>query len=277
MPSPPRHAAPGSLASSAWGGSSSASGSPIRSRTPPAAAQGAEQQGNPFKAVQRQLLADVDAVRKRQKGAFIRSQLSRDLVTSCVLQPCQGQVLLLEHMLTNSLGRDAVFEVRVSHPDELQAVDSVPQYRQLQQAVGSGIPTSAAAAVAAGAAAGAHVWGAVGAPSLAQLAATGGRANSSTVASQLVNKGRIFLAANERVTIPFWYRLPNFAPSNSEKPADGVAPAPAQHDHHQQQQQECAVTVEFVPLELDYPVNILQLKVSCSEVIDFTATTSACF
>jgi hypothetical protein len=231
------------------------------------AAYGAEQPGDPFKAVQRQLLADVDAVRKRQKAGFIRSQLSKDLVTSCTLQPCQGQVLLLEHVLTNSLGRDAVFEVRVSHHDELQAIESVPDYRQLQQAVGAGIPTSAAAAAAAAAAgvgagaAGVNGLGASGSPSLARLAATGGQFSSSDVAGQLVSKGRIFLAANERVSIPFRYRLPDVPCSSSSssevQAGGGTAPGTAQ-----QQQQERVVTAEFVPLELDYPVNILQLEVS---------------
>jgi hypothetical protein len=37
----------------------------------------------------------------------------------------------------------------------------------------------------------------------------------------------------------------------------------------EQQQQECVVTAEFVPLELDYPVNILQLKVSCWHIVCF--------
>jgi hypothetical protein len=233
-----------------------------------AAGRDAEQQGDPFKAVQRQLLADVDAARKRHKAGFIRSQLSKHLVTSCALQSCQGQVVLLEHVLTNSLGRDAVFEVRVSHPDELQALESVPQYWQLQQAVGAGIPTSAAAA-AAGVGAGATgvgALGAVGAPSLARLAVAGGQFTSSDVAGQLVSKGRIFLAANERVSIPFRYRLPDMPPSrgsSSHVQADGKAPGVAKQE--QQQQQEREVTAEFVPLELDYPVNILQLKVSCCE------------
>jgi hypothetical protein len=225
------------------------------------AAYGAEQQGDPFKAVQWQLLADVDAVRKRQKAGFIRSQLSKDLVTSCMLQPCQGQVLLLEHVLTNSLGRDAVFEVRVSHPDELQALESLPDYRQLQQAVGAGIPTSAAAAAAGvgAGAAGVGALGVVGAPSLARLAVAGGQCSSSDVAGQLVSKGRIFLAANERVSIPFRYRLPDvLCSSSSQGQGDGTAPGVAH-----QQQQERVVTAEFVPIELDYPVNILQLKVRC--------------
>jgi hypothetical protein len=211
--------------------------------------------------VQRQLLADVDAVRKRQKASFIKSQLSKDLVTSCVVQPQQGQVLLLEHVLANSLGRDAVFEVRVSHPDELQAIESVQQYQQLQQAVGAGIPTSAAAA-AARAAAGEHGWGGAGAPSLAKLAAAGGHDSSSGIADHLVNKGRIFLAANERVSIPFRYRLPDTPPGSSgERLAAGCAAASGQQDQ-QQQQLERAITIEFVPLELDYPVNMLQLQVS---------------
>jgi hypothetical protein len=41
-----------------------------------------------------------------------RSQLRKSLVTHCTIRPSPGQALLLEHSLTNTIGRDAVFEVR---------------------------------------------------------------------------------------------------------------------------------------------------------------------
>jgi hypothetical protein len=90
-----------------------------------------------------------------------------------------------------------------------------------------------------------------------------------------VNKGRIFLAANERISIPFRYRLPDTTFSScSELSADGVVQGDLQQQQQQQQQQqERAVAVEFVPLELDCPVNILQLKVRSSTASQVTAAT----
>lgn len=176
---------------------------------------------------------------------FIRSQLRKDLVTPCAIQPSLGQALLLEHMLHNPLGRDAVFELKVSHPDQLRALDNVQEYRHLQHAAGPAIITSAPAAAAAQLDAALSAAGAAGMPSLAQLAT--GSSNTAD-AEQLVNKGRIFLAANERVNIPFVFRL------NS-----GLVQADS--SQQQQQCQQHVVTVEFAALELDYPVNILELQV----------------
>lgn len=190
-------------------------------------------------------------------------------MTQCSIRVSPGQALLLEHTLTNSIGRDAVFELRVSHPVELTAVESLQELKDLQQSVGTTAINTAAASAAAGV--GSPTKGAVAAGGnaqplkLRQLAqqaiATGGVA--STGGRQLVSRGRIFLGANESVSIPFRFLLQcEQAPAASGSgSAAGSKALQHRHQQPQQQQQQHMVTVEFVPLGLDWPVSILELAV----------------
>lgn len=155
-------------------------------------------------------------------------------MTSVVIQPSPGETLLLEHMLHNPMGRDTVFEVKVSHIDELSAVHNMQEYRQLQQAVGPATQTSATA-LSRGVAAAGQI------PTMSALARA---VNNNASTQQFVSKGRIFLAANERISIPMRYRL-------SAVDSDVV----------EQDRQQHTVMVEFMPLELGYPVNTLELQV----------------
>lgn len=167
-------------------------------------------------------------------AGFLRSQLRKDLVTPCAVQPCLGQTLLLEHVLHNPLGRDAVFELKSSHPEELKAVESMQEYKQLQVSAAPIITTSPAAAAGGSA---------LQAPSIANLVRGDGLTDAG---DQLVSKNRVFLRANEKIGIPLSLRLnPRCAGSMQQE----------------QQQQQRVMTVEFVPLELDYPTNILELQV----------------
>eukprot|EP00775_Hariotina_reticulata_P006048 gene6048-6286_t len=216
---------------------------------------------DPLQAVQKQLLADVDAVRKRQKATFIRSQLRKGLVTQCTLQPSLGQTLLLHHVLENVIGRDAVFEVRISQPQQLQALESMHEYRELHQAAGSAlVATSPAAAVDSSLYAGAGGVGSEAAgksawPSLAGLVTA---TTHQAAAGQLLTRGKIFVAAHERVLIPFKFRLPDDSMTCQQ---------PASNSHHIGQQQGPSqqaadiVTVEFIPTDLNYPVSILELQI----------------
>lgn len=215
-----------------------------------------------LQAVQKQLLADVNAVRKRQKAMFIRSQLRKRLVTQCTLQPTAGQTLLLHHLLENVIGRDAVFDVRISQPQQLQALESMQEYRQLHQAAGNALVATSPAAVmvdatpsaGTGANSSEPASGKAG-PSLTELVT----ATASTAATgQLVTRGKIFVAAHERVLIPFKYRLPDDA---MDAPASNSCHLGQQQKAQGQQTVDRRVTVEFVPVDLDYPVNILELQV----------------
>lgn len=184
-----------------------------------------------------------------------RSQLRKSLVTQCTIRPSPGEVLLLQHTLTNSIGRDAVFELCVSHLLELAAVESLQQLRDLRQSLGTGISTVAAGKAAAAAAAGACGKGGDAAaqpPKLQQLArqaASGGGAAAAGAGRVLVSRGRILLAAGESVSIPLRFTLQADGSSCDSNPGG------------QQQQQQHVVTVDFVPLGLDWPVSILELAV----------------
>lgn len=333
--SSPKHSAPGALQWLSSAGKAPYSpakgqqqqwrpGSPLLPRT--AAAEGGSGGyvgvGEPYKALQQQLLSDVDAVRKRQKPDFIRcvcatparatqvaaytsvrvvasatprwqlccklsvrpcclnclpataarrSQLRKGLVTQCSIRASPGQALLLEHTLTNCIGRDAVFELRVSHPQELTAVESLEELRDLQQ-TGRIAVISTTAAAAAAAAAGpaspikgvtATAAGGMGASPLqlrqlahqaAAAAAAGGGGVAAAGGRQLVNRGRIFLGANESVVIPLRYLLQYDVQSSTAGPGSGGKQSV-------QLQRQHTVVVEFVPLGLDWPVSILEVAV----------------
>jgi len=191
---------------------------------------------------------------------LLRSQLRKSLVTHFSIRPSPGEALLLQHTLTNSIGRDAVFELRVSHPRELAAVESLQELRDLQQSCGTGISTVAAGPASQGqstaaAAAGASIKGGDAAaqpPKLQQLArqaASGGGGAAAGAGRVLVSRGRILLAAGESVSIPLRFTLQADDSSCDSNPGG------------QQQQQQHVVTVDFVPLGLDWPVSILELAV----------------
>jgi hypothetical protein len=157
------------------------------------------------------------------------------------------------------MGRDAVFELRVSHPLELSAVESLQLLRDLQHSVGAGISTAAAAS--GGSSSPGQQIGAAGNTAsplklrqLAQQADAAGGATGLT-GKQLVNQGRIFLAANETISIPLRFML------QLDQPLSTSSSGTSKHSSQQQQQQQHTVMVEFVPLGLDWPLSILELLV----------------
>lgn len=186
--------------------------------------------------------------------------MRKSLVTQCTLRPSPGHPLLLEHTLANSIGRDAVFELRVSHPHELAAVESLQELRDLQQSVVGGSVVSTAAGCVAGSCGG-GAQGVGGSPRqqqqpqlrqlVQQAVATGGAGGGR----ELARGGRIFLAAHESVVIPF--RLALNQPGQDSAAVNGQQPPP----QHCEQQQPHTLTVEFVPLGLDWPVSILELTI----------------
>lgn len=125
-----------------------------------------------------------------------RDQLVHDRVSRRTVVAAPGETVVVEHAFTNPLSRGSVFELRVSHPQQLAPISDAPTYHALT-AVARTLPAGAvpdAAAVAAPA-------GALR-PALAQLAAAG----RTVFGQQLLPGGRLYLEAGEAVTLPFSLR-----------------------------------------------------------------------
>lgn len=164
------------------------------------------------------------------------------------------------------LGREAVFELRVSHPQEVSAVQSWQELADLQRVVGAGINTamtpaaadSSAQSASGGAAAavlGATAQGTSGGCAMLGLKQLAQQASASGSARQLVNRGRILVKADETVSVALRFTLQDSTCCSSS------LGAVEQLQHHHQLYQQHTVLVEFTPVWLDWPASILELDV----------------
>lgn len=186
-------------------------------------------------------------------------------------QVAPGETRLVEYELRNPFGRDAVFAVATSHPDALAPVESAAEYAALKVAAWGG-------ADGAGGSAPARVGTA---PLAAQLPARDGGG------VQLLSGGKVFLAANERVVLPFRLRLApqqrlalpaaattpthaNGTAAGSPLAGDGLGSG-AWGGVLQSAGGSCiggaageqlCISVEFIPTDQDYPTSVLELQVS---------------
>jgi hypothetical protein len=135
------------------------------------------------------------------------------------------------------------------------------ELRDLQQAAGNAINTTAGTGAGPP---GSKVQGAAAPLKLRQLAqqavVAGGAAAAAAGGRQLVSRGRIFLQANESVSIPFRFTLQSPETTTATMPG-GSSNGGSRHPQQQQQPQLHAVVVDFVPLGLAWPVSILELAV----------------
>jgi hypothetical protein len=209
--------------------------------------------GVTYEELQQQLLADVDATRKRQRAAFVDAQLRRGVTASVALAAAPGHAVLLHHVVTNTLGHDAVFQLRLSAaPSELRAIEDEQEHAAIAHALGHNPASRKAPASlqAAYAAANAAVC------SFASSDATG----APLLPVLFPRHGRVFLAAGECSTLALLYRAP--LPSTQAHSQQGclqywgvqpATPAPMQTA------QTC--TVELVPLGGVRPSHLLELQV----------------
>jgi hypothetical protein len=174
-------------------------------------------------ALQRALLADVEAARRRHKDGFLRAQLWRGLVTTLLARPAPGETLLLAVPLANPLGRSAALEVRSSHPGELRPVESCGELEALRGAAGAGLaPVCLSGGFSSRGGAGGAITQGRWPPAGAQHSAPDRPFGPG---------GHVTLAAGGCAALPFALRLP---PAQGDAEAAGQAFAPR------------VITVEFV-------------------------------
>lgn len=87
-----------------------------------------------FRHVQKQLLTDVSSARSRNKDAFIRNQLRKQMVQSQVVRPGYGEVAVFEFEFQNPFTQEMVFELHISDPREVSILTRMDEYRALRAA-----------------------------------------------------------------------------------------------------------------------------------------------
>ncbi|KAK9823703.1 hypothetical protein WJX72_004791 [[Myrmecia] bisecta] len=77
-------------------------------------------------------LADIEHARSRHKADAIRQQLRDAMSSHCIVRPAYGETVMFEHEFTNPLLTEAVYQLQISHPQELAVVTDPQEWRALQ-------------------------------------------------------------------------------------------------------------------------------------------------
>lgn len=165
------------------------------------------------------------------------------MVTRQLLRPAPGETSLIEHELVNPLGRDSVFSVVIHLQAQLQQltpIESVEEYRNLKAALGGATIVTSSSRDKGGSGGKHRQPGVTPSHAAATPMLEGGK---------ILAGGRVFLAAKEKLTLPFKFQLTQQRATaiSSESSSSQVA------SH--------SVTVEFTPVDQDYPVSVLELQV----------------
>ncbi|KIY93546.1 hypothetical protein MNEG_14415 [Monoraphidium neglectum] len=162
------------------------------------------------------------------------SQLQRGLVTSLVARLSPGETLLVLCRLANPLGRDAAFSVSITHPEEVQPVETSEELAALEAATGRGRERSGACGGVDG--------------------EEGGGGGGAAAARKLLVGDRLLLGAGEAVLVPFKLRLQPTGDPGSDCGGSGDGSGALQRRH--------VVGVAFTAAGHGFPSAVVEVTVA---------------
>jgi hypothetical protein len=155
-------------------------------------------------------------------------------VTSLVARLSPGETLLVLCRLANPLGRDAAFSVSITHPEEVQPVETSEELAALEAATGRGRERSGACGGVDG--------------------EEGGGGGGAAAARKLLVGGRLLLGAGEAVLVPFKLRLQPTGDPGSDCGGSGDGSGALQRRH--------VVGVAFTAAGHGFPSAVVEVTVA---------------
>jgi hypothetical protein len=193
-------------------------------------------------------------------------------VTQFPVSCCPGETRLLLFTLSNPLPREAIFTLSISHPQLLAPIEQRQELQLLKAALDQSCVVHMGGS-SSGSGPGKGQEGQQGAVAavtplheLASRQLAGGQQQEGKqgIQEQLSSGGKIFLAANEAVVVPFKYMLPRTArsPLSRQQGLGGAAGSSGSGEAGSSWWLEPhTVMVEFVPEGHSHPAAVLELLV----------------